>query len=56
MECRHLDVFHIAAAVRPLVFDPNVRELHAVLVRRQVVFVRPVLDLVARPIGSAIAV
>jgi hypothetical protein len=53
---RDLDVFHVPPTVGPLVFDPHVRELHAVLVRGELVLVRPFLNLVLRPVGPAVAV
>lgn len=53
---RDLDVLHIAPAVGPLLFDPDVRELHTVFVHREAVLVRPLLNLVVRPVRSPITV
>lgn len=53
---RDLDVFHVAPAVRPLVFDPDVRELHPVVIHGEAVFVRPLLNLLLCPVGAAVAI
>ena len=56
MRRRDLHVFHVSAAIGPLVFDPHIRKLNAVLVHRQVVLMRPVLNLVARAVRASVAV
>src|SRR5207237_9227427 len=52
----HLHVFDLAASVRTLVFDAKIRELDALIHDRQVVLLRPFLDLMPGARGSAVAV
>jgi hypothetical protein len=42
---RHFDVLDVAAAVRPLEFDAHVGEVHLAIEEREIVIVRPLLDL-----------
>jgi hypothetical protein len=51
-----LDVLSAPAAVRLLILDARVREMHLFVEVRQVVFACPFANLVGRPIGSSVAV
>ena len=51
-----LDVLAIPAAIRLLVLDADVREMHLVIEVRQVVFVRPLANLIRGSIGVAVVV
>ena len=56
MAGRQLEILAIQTAVRVLVLDPHVRELHALLHDRQAVRVRPRADLFRRSIRPSRAV
>jgi hypothetical protein len=55
MECCDLDVLDIATAVRPLVLETEIRKVNVAVEERQIVLVRPLLDLsriaVRTPVG-----
>ncbi len=51
-----LDILVIPPAIGVFVLDAQVREMHLVIEVRQVVFVRPFLDLVRLAIGPAICI
>ena len=48
MERGHLDILDVAAAVRALVLDAEIRELHAIIGHREFVIARPLPNLFAR--------
>jgi len=52
----HLDVLVVPASVRLLVLDSKIREMELVVEVRQIVFVRPVANLVRRPIRVAVVI
>jgi hypothetical protein len=52
----YLHVFHITAAIGQLILNPNIRKLQPIVADRQLVFMCPILDLLARPIRTAVAV
>jgi hypothetical protein len=51
-----LDVLPLPTAVRLLVFDADVGEVHLVIEVRQVVFVRPVANLIGRAVGMSVVI
>src|SRR5438067_9062386 len=56
MDSYHLEVDVIPAAVRVLVFDAGIREMHLLVEVRQVVLAGPFLDLMCIAIGVAVVV
>src|SRR3954454_11987301 len=51
-----LDVLDVAAAVRPLVFKAQIRQVDVPVEERQIVLVRPLLDLSRIPVWTSISV
>ena len=56
MQRHHFDVFVAPPAVGLLVFDAEIREVNLVVVVRQVMFVRPLGDLVSVSIRMSVVV
>ena len=52
----NLDVFDIVATVRPLVFKAEIGKVDVTIEERQVVFVRPLLDLSYVPIRTSVGI
>ncbi len=56
VRCDDLDVLALPAAIRLLVLDADVGEVELVVEVRQVVFVRPVANLIGRAVGMSVVI
>jgi hypothetical protein len=56
VECGDFNVLNVPATVWPLEFDSQIRELHVAIEERQIVLVRPLLDLPSVTVRSPVGI